>query len=103
MKGHIIDQIDRTIIHLLQNNSQLTNKTICQQVHLTGQALGQRIKKLEEHQIIQQFSIKVGTLPAQFIRLFLNKVTSSTTITNIVRQFSDFEAFYQVSGQAFFY
>lgn len=44
MKGHIIDQIDRTIIHLLQNNSQLTNKAIGQQVHLTGQALGQRIK-----------------------------------------------------------
>ncbi|KJY62813.1 Transcriptional regulator, AsnC/Lrp family [Bombilactobacillus mellifer] len=97
-----MDQIDRTIIHLLQNNSRLTNKAIGQQVHLTGQAVGQRIKNLEEHQIIQQFSIKVGTLPTQFIRLFLNKVTPSTTITNIVRQFSEVEAFYQVSGQACF-
>ncbi|MBC1900564.1 Lrp/AsnC family transcriptional regulator [Listeria seeligeri] len=94
-----MDSMDKKIIEILQENSRLTNKEIGAMIHLTGQAVGNRIIKLVENGIIRKFSVEIEYPKTQFIRVFMDR-----------NNFSDFEQFvnsceavssiYKVSGQA---
>ncbi|MBC1424373.1 Lrp/AsnC family transcriptional regulator [Listeria seeligeri] len=94
-----MDSMDKKIIEILQENSRLTNKEIGVMIHLTGQAVGNRIIKLVENGIIRKFSVEIEYPKTQFIRVFMDR-----------NNFSDFEQFvnsceavssiYKVSGQA---
>ncbi|WP_199484738.1 Lrp/AsnC family transcriptional regulator [Listeria seeligeri] len=68
------------IIGILQENSGLTNKEIGVMIHLTGQAVGNRIIKLVENGIIRKFSVEIEYPKTQFIRVFMDR-----------NNFSDFE------------
>ncbi|MHB8156802.1 MAG: Lrp/AsnC family transcriptional regulator [Desulfocucumaceae bacterium] len=56
----MIDQTDREILRLLQENSRRQWKDIGQRVHLTGQAVAARIHRLEDLGVIEGFSVKVN-------------------------------------------
>lgn len=79
MKG-LIDIIDRTdieILKLLGENSRIQWKELGQQIHLTGQAVGNRIRRLEDMGIIEQYTIainriKLGQVVTAFVTLFVN-------------------------------
>ncbi len=94
-----MDVIDQEILHLLTQNSRLTNKEIGQKIHLTGQAVGNRILKLQESGIIERFSINIRYSQTQFIRVFLN-TTNYTAFEQAVNAFAEVAALYKVSGQA---
>lgn len=49
----MLDQTDLAILKLLQQNSRMQWREIGEQVHLTGQAVGHRIRKMEEQGIIE--------------------------------------------------
>jgi len=54
--------LDRTDIKILQEmykNSQITMRELGERVHLSGQAVATRVKKLEESHIIRNYSITV--------------------------------------------
>ena len=59
MKGNImqIDPIDFQILQLLNKNSRIQWKEIGKEIHMTGQAVGNRIQKMKEKGIIQAYSI----------------------------------------------
>ncbi|KRM95477.1 hypothetical protein FC19_GL001791 [Liquorilactobacillus aquaticus DSM 21051] len=94
-----MDYIDKQIIALLKKNSRLTNKEIGEKIHLTGQAVGNRVNKLIEHEIIKSFTIDVRYENTQYIRLFMNS-TAFSTIERVVNNFEEIETFDKVSGQA---
>lgn len=56
----MIDRTDMEIIRLLQENSRLQWKEIGQKVHLTGQAVAARIRKLEDLGVIEGFTVKLS-------------------------------------------
>lgn len=64
MKGIniLLDEIDIKIISMLKKNSRLKWKDIGQEIHMTGQAIGLRIKKLEENNIIKAYTILTNDL-----------------------------------------
>ena len=94
-----MDQLDLTILSLLKQDSRLSNKEIGAQVHLTGQAVGQRINHLIDQQTITRFTIEIAQQRRQFIRLFMNN-NHFSDVEAAVNQYSEVESFYQVSGQA---
>lgn len=96
-----MDQIDRQIIELLEENSRLTNKQIGDQVHMTGQAVGSRINQLIDTGVINHFTIRKSYQYTQFIRIFLNGVYFDQ-IKQITMDFDYIEQFYKVSGEACF-
>lgn len=53
----MIDQTDLQIIELLRHNSKLQYRDIGNVVHLTGQAVSNRISKLEQLGIIKGYSV----------------------------------------------
>ncbi|WP_436631829.1 Lrp/AsnC family transcriptional regulator [Latilactobacillus sakei] len=94
-----MDQLDLTILSLLKQDSRLSNKEIGAQVHLTGQAVGQRINHLIDQQTITRFTIEIAQQQRQFIRLFMNN-NHFSDVEAAVNQYSEVDSFYQVSGQA---
>lgn len=78
MKGIImvIDQIDFQILRILTENSRIQWKDLGKQIHMTGQAVGNRIKKLEESGLIQSYSViiddmKLGLAYTAFIIVYM--------------------------------
>lgn len=94
-----MDEIDLKILNLLKNDSRLTNKEIGSQIHLTGQAVGNRINHLLDDKIIKQFTIEVAYENTQYIRLFMNN-SEFSAVEDAVNRFSEVETFDKVSGQA---
>lgn len=94
-----MDQIDQEIINLLKKNSRLTNKEIGLMIHLSGQAVGNRINQLIDKKIIKNFTIKINYEYTQYIRLFMNG-TAFSIVEKIVNDFPEVEVFDKVSGQA---
>lgn len=55
-----MDSIDQEIIELLQKNSRITASDISKKVTMSIPAVAERIRKLEESGIIEQFTIKLN-------------------------------------------
>lgn len=94
-----MDHIDLEIIRMLKQDSRLTNKEIGEKVHMTGQAVGNRINQLIECGDISQFTIKQNFKDTQYIRVFLNGSFYSQ-IESLAMEYDEIEEFQKVSGQA---
>ncbi|WP_462411396.1 Lrp/AsnC family transcriptional regulator [Neobacillus sp. Marseille-QA0830] len=57
-----LDNIDFQILRLLSENSRVQWKDLGQKIHMTGQAVGNRIKKLEESGVIKAYTLLVDEL-----------------------------------------
>jgi Lrp/AsnC family leucine-responsive transcriptional regulator len=55
----MLDRTDWEILELLRGNSRLQWREIGDRVHLTGQAVANRIRRMEEMGIIKAFSVVV--------------------------------------------
>ncbi|MCY7789266.1 Lrp/AsnC family transcriptional regulator, partial [Bacillus inaquosorum] len=72
-----IDSIDFQILQLLNKNARIQWKEIGEKIHMTGQAVGNRIKKMEDNGIIKAYSIvidelRVGLSFTAFVIFFMN-------------------------------
>lgn len=56
----MIDQTDLEILRWLQMNSRMQWKEIGEKVHLTGQAVAARIRKMEDLGIIEGYTVKLN-------------------------------------------
>nr|WP_232242919.1 Lrp/AsnC family transcriptional regulator [Paenibacillus sp. GSMTC-2017] len=73
---NIIDQTDLDILKLLKENARVQWKDIGQKIHMTGQAVGNRIRRLEDLGIIEQYTVatnkaKLGQPVTAFITVFV--------------------------------
>ncbi|HEX4375177.1 MAG TPA: winged helix-turn-helix transcriptional regulator, partial [Puia sp.] len=55
----IIDEKDKAILQLLQENAKLTVREIAHQVHLSPTPVHERIKRMEDSGIIRQYAALV--------------------------------------------
>lgn len=55
----MIDEIDRKILTILQENARTANAEVARQVGLAPSAISERIRKLEERGVIRGYSLKV--------------------------------------------
>ena len=94
-----MDQIDKKILNILQKDSRLTQKEIGDLVHRTGQAVGNRITRLIEQNIIKQYTINVQYEYTQFIRIMMNN-TDFDAFENFISQQAEISQSYKVAGSA---
>jgi Lrp/AsnC family leucine-responsive transcriptional regulator len=85
----MIDQTDIEILNLLTKNSRMQWQEIGEQVHLTGQAVKNRIDRMEKLEIINGFTIKInfdkiGKEVTAFITIFM-KTTDHTAFQKFIR------------------
>ena len=95
----LLDSIDHKILTILKNDSRLSHKEIGEMVHRTGQAVGQRIAKMQNEGLIQKYSIVIQHNATQFIRVMMqnNRFAEFEVFT---QQFEQIESCFKVSGSA---
>ena len=57
----MLDQTDLQILNLLTKNSRMQWQEIGEEVHLTGQAVRNRINKMEKLGVIEGYTIKINS------------------------------------------
>lgn len=68
-----IDQVDRSIIELIQENPNLTHTEIAQKVNRSQPTVGMRIRKLEKAGVLKfQAGINLKTVDLQIANIYLN-------------------------------
>lgn len=98
-----LDNIDLKILRLLSKNARIQWKDLGEQIYMTGQAVGNRIKKLEENGIIKAYTLmidqlKLGLAYTAFITVHMNTANHESFIEFIQKRNEVIEA-HRVSGE----
>ncbi|WP_153720975.1 Lrp/AsnC family transcriptional regulator [Sporosarcina cascadiensis] len=98
-----LDNIDFQILRLLSENSRIQWKDLGEQIHMTGQAVGNRIKKLEENGVIKAYSLlvdetKLGLSYTAFI-IFYMKTTDHDSFIRLMNDRKEVMEVHRVSGE----
>ncbi|WP_340637696.1 Lrp/AsnC family transcriptional regulator [Bacillus cereus] len=100
----MVDYIDIKMLNLLKENSRVQWRDIGKEIHMIGQAVGNRIRKLEEEGIIRAYTIlldemKLGKSHLAFITIFMKTNEHSGFLDFIVTKDSVVEA-HKISGES---
>ena len=60
LKEYNLDQIDRGILGLMQENARISNADIARQLNMAPSAVLERVKKLEQKNIILQYTTRLN-------------------------------------------
>ncbi|WP_438444990.1 Lrp/AsnC family transcriptional regulator [Gorillibacterium sp. sgz5001074] len=98
------DELDRRILECLREDASRTHKEIGQEVHLTGQAVGARIRKLEDLGILEGFTVKwspekVGLAVHALVTVFMNSGTRHAAFQSFAKEHPAVEEVHRVSGE----
>ncbi|WP_258296267.1 Lrp/AsnC family transcriptional regulator [Paenibacillus peoriae] len=104
MELFVPDDTDLRILHHLIEDSSLSNKEIGQLVHLTGQAVGARVRKMQDAGIIEGYTLrwnpeKIGQMIHAFITVFLNSGTTHSAFQAFAREHPYIVEIHRVSGE----
>ena len=58
LNNHMIDEVDLRILNYLLKDATQSHKAIGQLVHLTGQAVGARVRKLQDLGVIEGYTLR---------------------------------------------
>lgn len=99
----MLDQTDLDILQALLRDSRQQWKTIGEEVHLTGQAVASRIRKMEEMGVIEGFTLKlnlrkIGYHVTAFIIVFMKSANHQKFLAFLVGQ-SCVEEAHRVTGE----
>lgn len=83
-----MDNIDKMILELLEEDSKQNFKTIGDKIHMTGQAVGNRVRKLEDSGIIESYTIKINTKKQGMITAYIMLFMKSNS-HYLVKDFAD--------------
>lgn len=98
-----LDNIDFQILQLLSENSRIQWKDLGEQIHMTGQAVGNRIKKLEESGVIKAYSIivdqmKLGQIYTAFVIIYM-KTANHDSFLRFIKERKEVVEAHRVSGE----
>ncbi|WP_040949906.1 Lrp/AsnC family transcriptional regulator [Gorillibacterium massiliense] len=104
MANQDIDYIDLKILQALLENAFLTHKEIGAKVHLTGQAVGARVRKLTDLGVIDGYTLrwnpgKIGLTVHAFLTVFMNSNQSHQSFRDFVLSNEAVTEVHRVSGE----
>lgn len=98
-----LDQTDYHILRILTENARIPWKDLGERIHMTGQAVGNRIKKLEESGVITAYSLiidemKLGLAYTAFVIIYMKTANHDSFICFITDCNEVVEA-HRISGE----
>lgn len=98
-----LDHVDLQILRLLSKNSRIQWKDLGEQIHMTGQAVGNRIKKLEESGVIKAYSLivdetKLGLTFTAFVIIYM-KTANHESFIRLMNDRNEVVEVHRVSGE----
>lgn len=101
-----IDETDRKILQLLQENGRMTNAALAEEVGLTPTPMLQRIKKLEQRGIIRGYRAIIdpiamgrGLMAYVAVQLREHKLTIHEEFIAAIRKFEEVLECHHISGE----
>ncbi|NQX49119.1 Lrp/AsnC family transcriptional regulator [Paenibacillus tritici] len=99
-----IDHTDYRILQLLIEDSTLSHKDIGALVHLTGQAVGARIRRMRELEIIEGYTIhwnplRIGQNIHAFITVFLSTKSDHLPFQEFAKAHDNVAEVHRISGE----
>ncbi|MFP3378513.1 Lrp/AsnC family transcriptional regulator [Bacillus sp. SIMBA_069] len=96
-----MDQIDKKIVGLLQSNAKISMKDLAEAVHLSSPSVTERVRKLEEQQIIEGYHARVSLkkINRPISALILFKSTNCKSLSNFCYNHPDVIECYRVAGE----
>lgn len=102
--NEMIDATDVRILQILIRDAKRSNKEIGEEVHLTGQAVGARVRKLQDLGVIEGYTVKwnpnrLGLGLKAFVTVFLNSGDKHAAFRAFVAGREDVIEVHRVSGE----
>lgn len=99
----MMDETDRMILDCLQRDARMAWKDIGEQVHMTGQAVATRIRKMEESGIIQGYTVTVNQQKIEphlsaMVTMFMQSTDHAAFQTFLTKRSEVVEA-HRISGE----
>ena len=101
-----IDEKDRMILRLLQQNSKITVREIASKIHLSTTPVHERIKRMEETGVISQYTtlvdytkVKKGLMVICYISLKEHNKKSGTKFIKTIHELKEVMECYNISGE----
>ena len=97
-----LDNIDIQILQLLTQNARIQWKDLGEMIHMSGQAVGNRIKKLEDIGAIKAYTvmvdeIKLGLTYTAFITIYM-KTTNHEVFKKFILSQNEIVEAHRISG-----
>ncbi|MBW7455780.1 Lrp/AsnC family transcriptional regulator [Paenibacillus sepulcri] len=104
MNNATIDDVDLLILQCLLEDSARSHKEVGQMVHMTGQAVGARIRKLQDMGVIEGYTLiwnpdKIGLAVHAFITVFMKSTTAHQSFQSFAKQHEMVAETHRVSGE----
>src|SRR6478672_7354468 len=101
-----LDAIDLSILRLLQENARITVKEIAEKVHLSTTPVHERIKRLEQQQVIRQYAtlldpakVKKGLMVICYVSLKEHSKNAGVKFIRSINELSEVIECYNISGE----
>ena len=101
-----LDEKDRSILRLLQENAKITVREIASQVHLSATPVHERIKRLEDSGIIRQYAALVdyskvnkGLMIICYVSLKEHNRRSGAKFIKTIHELNEVIECYNISGE----
>lgn len=104
MNQQSVDQTDKLILQYLIEDASRSYKEIGSRVHMTGQAVGGRVKRMQEMGIIEGHTLrwnpeKLGLQVHAFVTVFLQSPRAFTSFLDFAEQHEQVIEVHRVSGE----
>lgn len=104
MNHPMIDETDLAILRLLLKDANLSYKEIGQGVHLTGQAVGARVRKLEDLGVIEGYTLRwnperLGLVVRAFVTVFMKSGLAHQAFQDYIAGKDSVTEVHRVSGE----
>lgn len=98
-----LNNIDFQILRLLSENSRVQWKDLGEKIHMTGQAVGNRIKKLEDSGVVKSYTLivdelKLGIIYTAFVIIYM-KSTNHIEFIQFLHERKEVVEAHRVSGE----
>lgn len=103
-----LDDTDRSILSLLQNNARISNAEIGRRVGLAASAIHHRVRKLEESGVILGYEARVAPLAlgyglVSFVRVQTGEGAEASEITAALSAIDEIQEVHRVVGEDCFF
>ncbi|MBS1666099.1 MAG: Lrp/AsnC family transcriptional regulator [Bacteroidetes bacterium] len=101
-----VDEKDRAILQLLQENAKLTVREIAHQIHLSPTPVHERIKRMEDTGVIRQYAalvdhskVKKGLMVICYVSLNEHNKRSGAKFIKTINELEEVIECYNISGE----
>ena len=106
MTSNKLDQIDKKILNILQENGRITNAQLANEVGLSPPPMLERVKKLEKNGIIKKYvavldlnKIDKSTMVIVSLSLARHRIKSLDQVTHELLKFPEILECYHIAGE----